>query len=615
MTAKRTIREVLNCRTGEEIDADQFFLQPPDEIIVYRSELQKSIERISQPLFVCYYCNQLIRIRGGKNNGTKRKIETLHFAHLKDSEDCPIKTANPYSKEEIDRIKYNRTKESQLHIDTKEKLRECLSLNEKRIGQVQNIQVETVIKGAGPNKEWKKPDLNFEFNGRRIAIDLQLSTTWLDIVTRRQEFYKNQEIFILWIFHHFDLNDNTRRLMFSDVLYTNNQNAYVFDEEAYQKSVDTGNLVLKCFYKKYGVKDFTLTESWPPWQFITLSDLTFQEENSSIYFHDSYNEKELCNEEIRVKFAILAKDKEQVRKEHYAIKTGFWKISTERKEMANEINNLNSLVATAQRSAKLKEERLEECNRHLQYLAQYVESICKHLSFPRPKLSFSLPSLGHHIPGYPFSKMSEICGEYEGALREMATSAQELQLSLEVATTRSGKIEDLQKYEPQGQSYWILNPRKAEHRDFLLKNWTQVKIVLKAETHQFFPQIKTIGSEHELNQIHTNPNWYFLFDFTRQHQALETEIDRLKAELQQKKLQQELLINDLSDKVQQFLEAEKINLEKELGEEKLSLSNLEKKLTDSESHWNLIQNRENELRARRTINQSLIRKLGITDID
>jgi hypothetical protein len=74
---------------------------------IYRSELQKAIEGYRDPLFVCYYCNQKVRIRGGISKTAQRKADIFHFAHLRDSEECHIKTKNKFTKEEVNRIKYN----------------------------------------------------------------------------------------------------------------------------------------------------------------------------------------------------------------------------------------------------------------------------------------------------------------------------------------------------------------------------------------------------------------------------------------------------------------------------------------------------------------------------
>lgn len=292
---KRTIQDVLNFETGEEIIADDFFKKPIDEITVYRSELQKAIKGIREPLFKCYYCKQLIRIRGGIGKPSKRKVDTLHFAHLKDSDDCPVKTDSKLSKEEVDRIKYQGARESILHVTLKNKIAECLLLNQNTTGEVSTIQIEKVINNR-EEKEWRKPDINARFQNKRIAIELQLSTTWLDVITGRQKFYEDQKIFILWIFHHFNPNDDSRLLTYNDVIYTNNQNAYVFDDETYKKSLEENDLVLRCWYKVYSIRYEMIKEKWE-FEFIKLSDLIFKDDTYKLFYHNSAAQKISVNKE------------------------------------------------------------------------------------------------------------------------------------------------------------------------------------------------------------------------------------------------------------------------------------------------------------------------------
>ncbi len=84
----RTIESVLDLRTGKEIQASDFFSKPIDEIFKLRYEFESGI-REKKPRVVCFFCKQSIKIRGRVDS---KRI--LHFAHLKDSDDCPQKTDN-----------------------------------------------------------------------------------------------------------------------------------------------------------------------------------------------------------------------------------------------------------------------------------------------------------------------------------------------------------------------------------------------------------------------------------------------------------------------------------------------------------------------------------------
>ena len=100
--SKRTIEFVLNKEDGSTIYADSFFLNGENEVFKYRKELQKAIKGIREPLFVCYFCGQNIKI-----NVCGKTKKALHFVHRKDSVFCHLKTDSKHSVLEINRIKYN----------------------------------------------------------------------------------------------------------------------------------------------------------------------------------------------------------------------------------------------------------------------------------------------------------------------------------------------------------------------------------------------------------------------------------------------------------------------------------------------------------------------------
>ena len=304
----RKIVDVFNCETGEDVNANEFFKKPIDEVIVYRSKLREVIQGIRAPLFKCYYCKQIIRIRGGKESHNNRKSQIFHFAHLKDTDECPYKTNYHLNKEEVDRIKYNGQLESILHQTLKTRIAECLARNKETKSEISSFEIEKRIVGAD-SKEWKQPDINAYFNNKRIAFELQLSTTWLDVITKRQHFYREQGIFIIWVFHTFNFNDYSRKLTFNDVIFTNNQNAYIFDHEAYELSKIENDLVLKCFYKVYSRNELELIGNWVH-AFIKLCDLTFDEKAIRVFYYDSENQKKIVKKEIADQIIIINQLKE-----------------------------------------------------------------------------------------------------------------------------------------------------------------------------------------------------------------------------------------------------------------------------------------------------------------
>lgn len=287
----RTISSILDLKSGGEVKAELFFKKEIDEIFQIRYEFESSIND-RKYRYVCYFCKQPVKIRG------KRESKVImHFAHLRDSNECIIKTGNKLTKEEIQRIKYNGAKESELHYKLKMQLANSLIQNNKNKGDVKDVFIEKVIKDQAISKVWRKPDVSAIFRDKRVVFELQLSTTFLSVINSRQEFYKENKTHILWVFSSFDTDDEKRKFTQSDIFYNNNFNGFEFDKEAIDLSKNENDLVLKCYYKKLNIKDFTLNEDWQE-KFVKLENLTFDEENYSIYYYDYSSEKQRLTNEI-----------------------------------------------------------------------------------------------------------------------------------------------------------------------------------------------------------------------------------------------------------------------------------------------------------------------------
>lgn len=357
---KRTILEVMDYQTGECVYASDFFNRPLDEISNYRSQLQQAIEGFISPVYICYYCRQKVRIRGGIASRDKIKEEIFHFAHLRDSDECHIKTKNQYTREEVDRMKYNGAKESILHQTLKGQIAESLFRNEETKKEISNIEVEKVIKDKAAI-EWRKPDINTNFKEYRIAFELQLSTTWLNVITKRQHFYKEQGIYIFWIFNSFNIYDQARKLTFDDVIYTNNQNAYVFDDETYQQSKIENDLVLKCYYKWYYPDGEYLNEEWKN-RLVKLSDLTFDKINFKIYYHDSSKQKD----EVKRIVENYIKDEEARERERILF------IQEMERDREENIKRQNEIILREQEERNKKTKEIEESISILEFDIEYI---------------------------------------------------------------------------------------------------------------------------------------------------------------------------------------------------------------------------------------------------
>ena len=526
---KRTITDVLNVENGQRIDANDFFKKPLDELTVYRSELQKAINGFRDPLFKCYYCKQLIRIRGGKSEPNKRKAEIFHFAHLKDSNDCHIKTNNQFTKEEVDRIKYNGAKESILHQNIKENIAKCLSRNQYNNKGISQIEVERVISDK-VDKEWKKPDINAYFHTKRIAIELQLSTTWLDVITRRQHFYKEQGIYIFWIFNEFNLNDDVRKLTFNDVIYTNNQNAYVFDDEMYEQSITENDLILRCYYKTYCKNRYNeIEEEWED-SVIRLSDLTFDEKNFRIFYHDAEKQKSEVEQEIlsqeRINEIAHREHVKRMKEEERLKEKQEQEQKAKAKNLRNIIEDLTSEIGGIIDLQKEYSEKKSNFNKkhkeksdYIRDIANLTEKTAKHLS---DGLNFFRP----------FYDNEDLLEKMRLEYRERLMTAVKIKMSkiqeLETISKKRDRNKSLPVKQIAGKSYSNLD--KIKFWEFIEGNFSKVKVIHKDSIGNLFEadSIRSINSSSELLQYKISPNYLFIIDLSSAIKELENQIEDCK---------------------------------------------------------------------------------------
>ncbi len=281
--SKRTIDEVIDVETGEIIKSDDFFKKTESEIIAYRRRLQEAISGFQPPKFKCAYCNQLLKLSGKKT----LRGQVSFFSHLYDSEDCEIKTNGELSKEEIEARKYSNIQESERHVNLKGKLAFYL----KSTPSVFNVECEKTITSEIPYLHWRRPDIYAEYSEKKIVLELQLSTTFLNVIIERDIFYRHHNIFIIWVFNFSENQEfvNFKNLMIKDIYYANKRNAFVFDDRAQTLSQESGELHLLCIWFEPCFENRELKHKGElrKEKYIKLSDLKFDDNTFKPYYIDA----------------------------------------------------------------------------------------------------------------------------------------------------------------------------------------------------------------------------------------------------------------------------------------------------------------------------------------
>lgn len=307
MEVKRTIVSVLNLESGEGLDANILFSSESEESESANFKLRTEIEvdiKTNRVKYVCLFCKQPVVIRGTPNGNTGKK--TLYFSHLKDSNDCHIKTKSNLTTDEINRIKYNGQKESNRHIFLKEAIAGYLEADES----FSEVKVEKIIKASAISKAWRKPDIQGKFQDISIAFELQLSTTFLTEIIGRTIFYSNIDVYLMWIFSDFSLDRDVQKFMQKDIFYNNSFNVFVFNEEAMFKSELERKLKLLCYYKWFSIEKGEIQGEWKS-EFVSISDLYFNKESRTVTYFDSDKQKSELQKEL---LKAIEKEKELAEK-------------------------------------------------------------------------------------------------------------------------------------------------------------------------------------------------------------------------------------------------------------------------------------------------------------
>lgn len=161
------------------------------------------------------------------------------------------------------------------------------------------IEEETRWKGMVNPKSWRKPDVKAWYGDTPIAFEVQLSTTFLNVVVEREKFYLNEKGLIFWIFRQIDLLDP--RLFQQDLFYNNNSNIFVVDAETVDKSMVEKRFVVRCFYHVPTNSDSAIRNTWKS-ETVGFDQLKLDIQKQQAYLFDyqtAYQAAVLCQKETR----------------------------------------------------------------------------------------------------------------------------------------------------------------------------------------------------------------------------------------------------------------------------------------------------------------------------
>lgn len=263
------IKEVMEVDTGEHRPVAAVLGNDFSELVKLRMAISTGLHK-DQPLYRCSICSVPVYICRTKSE------QRFFFKHRHEDGNCPAITRGDLNQKELDARKYNGAKESTLHLNMKNWIVECLTAD----GRFENIHQEA--RWVGPlTGEWRRPDVSATFNGIPIAFEVQLSTTYLNVIAERRLFCLEQGGLLFWIFALFD--SEHRRMTEDDVFYNNNQNAFIVNAQTLVDSIASNEFMLECVWaeptKNGGTSAFHRKR-------ISFHDLTLDKDSQRAYFYD-----------------------------------------------------------------------------------------------------------------------------------------------------------------------------------------------------------------------------------------------------------------------------------------------------------------------------------------
>lgn len=296
-----TIEKVIRQEGGQwdTIKSVDFFRE--QDLPVRKLELFKIRQHIINELkvnnfpYICSHCKIPVKISGGLSG---ESTQSLHFRHARRNPNCIYNDPSKYTREQILCIKFNGAKEGFQHEYLKNTIASVLKVDKNYLPL--KVEVEKVVRSEIVSKEWRKPDIRAIYPDRKIVFELQLATTFVDVILERSSFYKQEKSYLIWVLDEFSTNLKEQTFSQTDILVSSNYNVFVFDKEMEELSKKDDQLYLKCNYIYHIIERNKLSP--PLWvtEVITLQQIQYDKEYRS-YFYDTEGEKEKLLKEIEAK--------------------------------------------------------------------------------------------------------------------------------------------------------------------------------------------------------------------------------------------------------------------------------------------------------------------------
>lgn len=287
---ERSIKLAFDKTSGEILEADEVFSETKESFQI-RKQYHENKLNLS-----CCECEQELMVSGSK-------FDRLHFKHKPGHSFCILSDGQLTPKEQDVFTKILKNKESERHIELKTKIGNLLK-------DVDGVDLESIAidnKFISRNGEKRRPDVFCNYKGHDIVFEIQLSELSLGYILSRYEFYKKNQMFLIWILDDFDIHN--QGTLERDIKYlTEYENFFKLDESS-------NTLKLLCEYKyPFLTDDNRLLTKWLK-KPVSLSQLQFDTNVYQVFYYNFGYNKSKTEKKQKVREAELLEIERQKQEE------------------------------------------------------------------------------------------------------------------------------------------------------------------------------------------------------------------------------------------------------------------------------------------------------------
>lgn len=188
----------------------------------------------------CAYCEHPVYIAVSR---TFREGHLPLFKHYGGApSSCPWHSNSNLSPDAVRALQYGGRQTSLLHDNLCAEVARLASLDNR----CRDVQIERYLRST-KNQPGRYPDVLIEhLDGRKFAIEVQLSTSHQVEISGRSNFYLKEQVPLIWLLAGVEVMHELSQ-SYRDIIRRHRGNAFVLDRSAIQESMTRNRLVISCY--------------------------------------------------------------------------------------------------------------------------------------------------------------------------------------------------------------------------------------------------------------------------------------------------------------------------------------------------------------------------------